>query len=128
MKEPEDIYITNRPYSYLNKQFNDVYVIRQNLAFMTYISLFSDIYIAAKLKSDTDIIKGYDDYPLVAKSTPKNTLTISTSNSKDWTDYSDNFPIVSSTSATSGNSPGSGLKSVSGTSQSLILGLKAPYS
>jgi len=86
LKEPENIYITNRPYSYTNKQFNDLYVIRQNLAFMTYISLFDDIYIAAKLKSDTDIIKGYDDYPLVAKSTPKNTLTIATSNSKDWDD------------------------------------------
>ncbi len=53
---------------------------------MTYISLFQDIYIAAKLKSDTDIVKGYDEYPLVAKSTPKNTLTIATSNSKDWDD------------------------------------------
>ena len=53
---------------------------------MTYISLFNDIYIVAKLKKDTDIVKGYDDYPLVAKSTPKNTLTLSTSNSKDWDD------------------------------------------
>jgi hypothetical protein len=53
---------------------------------MTYISSFDDIYIAAKLKSDTDIVKDYDTYPLVAKSTPKNTLTISTSNSKDWDD------------------------------------------
>lgn len=51
---------------------------------MTYISLFDDIYIAARLKSDTDIVKGYDSDPLVAKSTPKNTLTIATSNSKDW--------------------------------------------
>jgi hypothetical protein len=52
---------------------------------MTYISLFDDIYVAARLKSDTDIVKGLDTIPLVAKTTPKNTLTISTSNSKDWT-------------------------------------------
>ena len=45
---------------------------------MTYVSLFDDIYIAAKLKDNTDIVKGYDDYPLVAKSTPKNTLTLTT--------------------------------------------------
>jgi hypothetical protein len=95
---------------------------------MTYLSLFQDAYIAAQLKEDTDIVKGYDSYPLLAKSMPKNTLKIATSNSKDWADYSDGFPIVSSTSATSGRAPGSGLKSVSGTSQSLVFGLKAPYS
>jgi hypothetical protein len=50
------------------------------------MSLFNDIYIAARLKADTDIVKDYDTLPLVAKSTPKNTLTISTSNSKDWDD------------------------------------------
>lgn len=65
---------------------------------MTYISLFEDIYIAAKLKDNTDIVKGYDDYPLVAKSTPKNTLTLTTSNSKDWDDESvgSPAPLVSS--------------------------------
>jgi hypothetical protein len=48
---------------------------------MTYLSLFQDAYIAAQLKEDTDIIKGYDTYPLLAKSMPKNTLKIATSNS-----------------------------------------------
>lgn len=128
MKYPEDIFVTNRPDTYTNKLFNDVYVIRQNLAFMTYLSLFDDVYIAAKLKSDTDIIKGYDQYPLLAKSTPKNTLKIITSNSKDWTDnVTDLNPLVSSTTATSGITSGNGLKSITGTSQSLIFGLKAPY-
>ena len=36
-------------------------------------------------------------------------------------------PLASSTTATSGITPGTGLKSVTATSQSLILGLKAPY-
>ena len=64
---------------------------------MTYVSLFDDIYIAAKLKDNTDIVKGYDDYPLVAKSTPKNTLTLTTSNSKDWDDDTTaSIPAVSS--------------------------------
>lgn len=95
---------------------------------MTYISLFQDIYIAAQLKSNTDIVKGYDTLPLVAPSTPKNTLTITTSNSQDWTDYvTDINPLVSSTSVAASNVPGTGLKTVSGSTQSLILGMKAPY-
>lgn len=97
-----------------------MYVIRQNLAFMTYISLFQDIYIAAKLKSDTDIIKGYDTYPLLAKSTPKNTLTLSTSNSRDWNDATTTtVPLISSVSGAASFTPGTGL--VSGNSQSLVL-------
>jgi len=70
---------------------------------MSYISLFSDIFIAARLKADTDIINGYDTYPLVAATTPKNTLSILTSNSQDWTDYVTNSnPLISSTTASSG--------------------------
>lgn len=94
---------------------------------MTYISLFQDIYIAAKLKGNTDIVKGYDEYPLLAKSTPKNTLTLLTSNSKDWNDATTTtVPLVSSVSGASGSfTPGSGLKS--GTSQSIVLELKAAY-
>lgn len=88
---------------------------------MTYISLFQDIYIAAKLKSNTDIVKGYDDYPLLAKSTPKNTLTLLTSNSKNWNDASTtSVPLVSSVSGASGTfTPGVGLNA--GTSQSIVL-------
>jgi hypothetical protein len=96
---------------------------------MTYISLFQDIYIAAKLKSDTDIVKGYDDYPLVAKSTPKNTLTIATSNSKDWDDDTDNIPLISSVTNTPATTPtftaGTGLKI--GNTQSLVFEFKAPF-
>jgi hypothetical protein len=97
---------------------------------MTYLSLFQNVYIAAKLKADTDIIKDYDTYPLLAKSTPKNTLTITTSNSKDWADYSDidTKPLVSSTTAVSGNTPGTGLRSIASTNQSLIMIFKAAYS
>jgi hypothetical protein len=32
---------------------------------MSYISLFSDIFVAARLKSDTDIVNGYDTHPLI---------------------------------------------------------------
>lgn len=96
---------------------------------MTYISLFDDIYIAAKLKSDTDIVKGYDTYALLATSTVKNTLTIATSNSKDWEDLTDSNPVISSIddlSGLTGNNPGSGLKK-KGTDQSLVFGLNAPF-
>ncbi len=60
LKQPESIYVTNRPKSYADKTFNDVYVINQNLAFLTYISLFDDIYVASRLTSDSDISKGLD--------------------------------------------------------------------
>lgn len=94
---------------------------------MTYISLFQDIYIAAKLKSDTDIIKGYDEYPLLAKSTPKNTLTITTSNSKNWDYASDDIPLVSSNTAASVTlSTNKILKT--GAGQSLIFQLCAKFS
>ncbi len=94
---------------------------------MTYISLFQDIYIAAKLKSNTDIVKGYDTYPLLAKSTPKNTLTIATSNSKDWVDSATlTVPLISSASGASVTyTAGTGLNS--GTSQSLIFKFKAAF-
>lgn len=109
--------------------FQDVYVIVQNLDFMSYISLFSDIFIAARLKADTDIVNGYDANPLVAQTTPKNTLSISTSNSQDWTDFTTNSnPLISSTTATSGYVAGTGLKQNVGTKQSLIFSLKAAYS
>ena len=94
---------------------------------MTYISLFQDIYIAAKLKSNTDIVKGYDEYPLLAKSTPKNTLTLLTSNSRNWNDATTTtIPLVSSVSGASGTyTPGTGLQS--GTSQSLVFELRAAF-
>ncbi len=87
--------------------------------------------MAFRLKASSDIVKGYDYYPLVAKTTPKNTLTIKTSNSKDWTDwadYSTYTPLVSSTLATSGSTSGASLSKVSGTNQSLIFSMKAPFS
>jgi hypothetical protein len=129
LSTPENIFITNRPLSYSNKQFQDVYVIVQNLDFMSYISLFTDIFIAARLKSDTDIVNGYDTYPLIAQTTPKNTLSITTSNSQDWTDYVTNSnPLVSSTTAVSGYTAGTGLKQDAVNKQSLIFSLNAPYS
>ena len=121
--------MTNRPLNFADKTYNDVYVIGQNLAFMTYLSLFDDLYIAYRLKSNSDIIKGYHETPIVATSMPKNTLTIKTANSKDWTDYVTNTnPLISSTTATSGYATGDGLRLESGTDQSLIFSLKAPYS
>jgi hypothetical protein len=84
--------------------------------------------VAFRLKASSDIVKGYDFYPLVAKTTPKNTLIIKTSNSKDWTDYSTYTPLVSSTLATSGSASGASLSKVSGTYQSLIFSMKAPFS
>lgn len=128
LKLPESIIITNRPTTYSDKIFNDVYVIGQNLAFMTYLSLFNDLYIAFRLKTDSDIAKSVHATPLVASSTPKNTLTIQTVNSMDWTDYVTNQnPLLSSTTAISGNSPGEGLRVEAATNQSLIFSLKAAY-
>ena len=96
---------------YENKEFNDVYVIGQNLAFMTYLEQFNDLYVAYRLKEDSDIIKGYLETPLVATSMPKNTLAIKTSNSKDWADFTTNTnPLVSSTTATSGYAAGEGFR------------------
>lgn len=78
---------------------------------MTYLSLFDDLYIAYRLKDNSDITKGYHTTPIIATSMPKNTLTIKTANSKDWTDYSTNQnPLVSSTTATSGFVPGDGFR------------------
>lgn len=94
---------------------------------MNYISLFSDIYVAALLKVNTDIVNGYDAMPLVAETTPKNTLSISTKNSQDWSNYVDGYPLISSTPATSGIVPGTGLKQNAGVKQSLIFGLQSPY-
>lgn len=105
-----------------------MYVVGGNLAFLTYLGLFDDLYIAYRLKSDSDIAKGYHDTPLVASSMPKNTLNIQTANSKNWADYVTNQnPIVSSTTATSGNTPGDGLRVEAGTNQSLIFTFAAPY-
>jgi hypothetical protein len=69
---------------------------------MTYLQLFPDIYIAYQLKSNSDITKGYLSTPLIATSMPKNTLSIKTYNSQDWTGYSTNLNSVFSTSTTSG--------------------------
>lgn len=82
--------------------FNDVYVIGQNLAFMTYLQLFPDLYIAYRLKSDSDITKGYLTTPLIATSMPKNTLAIKTCNSKDWNGFTSNTNPVISSAASSG--------------------------
>ena len=111
LKLPEEIIVTNRPMNFADKIFNDVYVIGQNLAFMTYLSLFDDLYIAYRLKSNSDITKGYHATPIVATSMPKNTLTIKTANSMDWTDYVTNTdPLISSTTASSGFVTGDGLR------------------
>ena len=121
--------MTNRPKDYTDKAFNDVYVINQNLAFLTYISLFSDIYVAARLSSDSDIAKGLDAYPLIAKTTPKNTLTISSSNSKDWTYFNPSVvPLVSSIDGGANNTASTGLKQGGTTEQSLIFSLQGIYS
>lgn len=97
---------------------------------MTYLSLFDDIYVAYRLKSDSDIVKGYDTYPMVAKTTPKNTLTIKTANSQDWTDFSviTDPPLVSSSSTVPTNTPTTGLVNLgTGTSQSLVFTLKGLF-
>lgn len=128
LKIPEEIIVTNRPRNFVNKHFNDVYVVGQNLAFMTYLELFDDIYVVYKLKANSDILKNYDSTPIVATSMPKNTLTIKTSNSKNWADFvSNTLPLVSSTTNLNYN-PGSSLQVLSNTSQTLIFSLNAPYS
>lgn len=128
LSQPESIFMNNRPPTFANKVFNDVYVISQNLAFLTYMSLFTDIYCAVLIPQQTDIVNGVGTLPLVATTTPKNTLTITTSNSKDWSDYATNTnPLVSSTSAAASNTPGSSLVTDSSTDQSLIFSFKAPF-
>lgn len=120
--------MNNRPPTYTNQTFNNVYVITQNLAFLTYINLFTDIYCAVLIPQNTDIVNGYGSIPLVATTTPKNTLTITTSNCVDWSDFATNTnPLVSSTSTASSNTPGSSLIS-SASYQSLIFSMKAAFS
>lgn len=127
LSQPETLYINNRPASFSNKNFNDVYVITQNLAFLTYINLFTDIYCAVLIPQNTDIVNGYGTLPLVATTTPKNTLTITTSNSQDWSDFTTNQnPLISSVASSATTTPGSSLL-VSATAQSLILSMKASY-
>ena len=66
--------------------------------------------------------------PLVATTTPKNTLTITTSNSQDWSDFVTNTnPLVSSVASASTNSPGSSLVQDAATPQSLVFSWKAPF-
>lgn len=93
------------------------------------MGLFSDVYIAARLKASSDIVKGYDTTPLVSASVPKNTLTITTVNSKDWTDYTTNLkPLVSSViGATQTNTASGGLLVGGSSDQEIIFTLKAPY-
>ena len=128
MDTPETLYINNRPSSYADKSFNDVYVITQNLAFLTYIKQFTDIYCAVLIPQNTDIVNGYGTLPIVATTTPKNTLTITTSNSQDWSDFvSNQHPLVSS-AATNTNTPGTSLIQDTTNPQSLIFSWKAAYS
>lgn len=96
---------------------------------MTYLQQFQDLYIAYRLKSDSDIAKGYKSTPLIATSMPKNTLTIKTCNSKDWTGYTgqSDTNIVVSSSTTDSRTATEGLR-VETSAQSLIFNLKAPYS
>lgn len=92
------------------------------------MSLFSDIYCAVLIPQNTDIVNGYGALPLIAATTPKNTLTITTSNSQDWSDFVTNTdPLISSVASSGTNTPGSSLL-VSGTAQSLVFSLKAGYS
>ena len=129
LDQPETLYINNRPSTYADKTFNDLYVITQNLAFLTYINLFTDIYCAVLIPQDTDIVNGYGTLPLVATTTPKNTLTITTSNSQDWTDYITNTkPLVSSVAGGSTNTPGDSLIQDTSTAQSLVFSMKASFS
>lgn len=128
LSQPESIYINNRPVGYTNKTFNDVYVITQNLAFLTYINLFTDIYCAVLIPQNTDIVNGYGTLPLVATTTPKNTLTITTSNSQDWSDFvTDQNPLISTVASSATNTPGTSVLN-SASSQSLVFSLKALYS
>lgn len=119
--------MNNRPANYLSQTFNNLYVISQNLAFLTYMSLFTDIYCAVLIPKNTDIVNGYDTLPLVATTAPKNTLSIITSNSNDWTDFVTNQNPLVSSAASSTNTPTSSLL-VNTSPQSLVFSLKASYS
>ncbi len=91
------------------------------------MSLFTDIYCAVLIPQDTDIVNGYGAIPLVATTTPKNTLTITTSNSQDWSDYVTNTnPLVSSSATANSNTAGSSIL-VSASAQSIIFSMKVPY-
>jgi hypothetical protein len=128
LSQPESLYINNRPAGFTNKTFNDVYVITQNLAFLTYINLFTDIYCAVLIPQNTDIVNGFGALPLVATTTPKNTLSITTSNSQDWSDFVTNQnPLLSTTASSATFTPGSSVLT-SASVQSLVFSLKAPYS
>jgi len=120
--------MNNRPASYLSQTFNNLYVIRQNLAFLTYMNLFTDIYCAVLIPKNTDIVNGYDTLPLVATTAPKNTLTITTSNSNDWADFTGGNlnPLVSTVAAATTNTPGTALF-VNNSPQSLVFSFKASY-
>lgn len=58
---------------------------------------------------------------------PKNTLTIKSSNSKDWTDFSSNTHPLISSSLTSASAPTEGLRIETGVDQRLYFNMKAPY-
>ena len=91
--------------------------------------MFTDIYCAVLIPQDTDIVNGYGALPLVATTTPKNTLTITTSNSQDWTDFVTNTkPLVSSVAVSNTNSPGDSLLQDISNPQSLVFSWKAPFS
>jgi len=93
------------------------------------MNLFTDIYCAVLIPQNTDIVNGYGTLPLVATTTPKNTLTITTSNSQDWTDYVTNQnPLVSSVTGSNTNTPGTSLIKNSGAPQSLVFSFKALFS
>lgn len=85
--------------------------------------------MAYKLKADSDIAKGYDETPLIATSMPKNTLSIKTSNSKNWADYTtDQMPIISSATTSAATTVDSSLLKNAGTDQYLTLKIAAQYS
>jgi hypothetical protein len=93
------------------------------------MNLFTDIYCAVLIPQNTDIVNGYGTLPIVATTTPKNTLTITTSNSQDWTDYVTNInPLVSSVTGSNTNTPGASLIQNIATAQSLVFSFKAPFS
>lgn len=93
------------------------------------MNLFTDIYCAVLIPQNTDIVNGYGTLPIVATTTPKNTLTITTSNSQDWTDYVTNTnPLVSSVTGSNTNTPGTSLIKNAATAQSLVFSFKALFS
>ena len=93
------------------------------------MNLFTDIYCAVLIPQNTDIVNGYDTLPIVATTTPKNTLTITTSNSQDWTDYVTNqLPLVSSVTGSNTNTPATSLIQSTTIPQSLVFSFKAPFS